>query len=261
MSDVLSIYVAKESGVHRLNPLTKLSMAGLLLVSGLSVPGIWTNYALFALTVLPLAIWGRVLAELIGKTWKVVLPFAISVFLIQGFLWPGGTPVLYIGPFSLKSEGLIFATTSTGRILMVVSSFIWFALTTRPDRLMTSLAQRGLPSTLAYIIVATIQIAPRFQARATTILEAQQARGLETGGKFSRRVRAIVPLVVPLILSSLVDVEERALAIEARAFNRPGKKTSLVEIPDASWEAAARWMLVLGMAGVVAASIWWRVKA
>jgi energy-coupling factor transport system permease protein len=261
MSEALSLYVAKDSKVHRLNPLTKLSMAGLLLVSGLSAPGIWTNYVLFALTVFPLAILGRILPELISKTWKVTLPFAISVFLIQGFLWPGGTPVLDIGPFSLKSEGLIFAVTSTGRILMVVSSFIWFALTTRPDRLMTSLAQHGLPATLAYIIVATIQIAPRFQARAATILDAQRARGLETEGSFRVRVRAVVPLVVPLILSSLVDVEERALAIEARAFNRPGKKSSLVEISEAPWEPAVRWMLVLGMVGVVAISIWWRVKA
>ena len=119
----------------------------------------------------------------------------------------------------------------------------------------------GFPANLAYVIVTTIQIAPRFQARAATILDAQRARGLETEGSFLVRVRAIVPLVVPLILSSLVDVEERALAIEARAFNRPGKKTSLVEIADAPWESAARWMLVLGMVGVVAASIWWRVKA
>jgi energy-coupling factor transporter transmembrane protein EcfT len=74
-------------------------------------------------------------------------------------------------------------------------------------------------------------------------------------------VRAVVPLVVPLILSSLVDVEERALAIEARAFNRPGKKTSLVKIEDASWEPAVRWILVLGMIIVAAASIWWRMKA
>jgi energy-coupling factor transport system permease protein len=259
MSEALSLYAPRESAVHNLHPLTKLALAGFLLATGLSAPGVWTNYILFALLVLPLAAWGRVLPELLSKSWKIVLPFAISVFLIQGFLWPGGTPVVEIGPFSLKSEGLTFAVASTGRILMVMSSFLWFALTTRPDRLMTALAQRGLPSILAYIIVATIQIAPRFQARARTILEAQQARGLETGGSFSRRAKALLPLVIPLILSSLVDVEERALAIESRAFSHHGPKTSLVAIGESGWERPLRWILVAGMAAVVAAGIWWRV--
>jgi energy-coupling factor transporter transmembrane protein EcfT len=54
-----------------------------------------------------------------------------------------------------------------------------------------------------------------------------------------------------LILSSLVDVEERALAIEARAFNRPGPKTSLIEIEEAPWEMAARWIILIAMIGVV----------
>jgi energy-coupling factor transport system permease protein len=123
---------------------------------------------------------------------------------------------------------------------------------------MISLAQRGLPSSLAYIIVATIQIVPRFQARAATILDAQRARGLETGGRFTQRIRAILPLVVPLILSSLVDVEERALAIEARAFNRPGPKTSLVEITEAAWEPALRWVILIAIAGMIVVRIWFR---
>jgi energy-coupling factor transport system permease protein len=202
-----------------------------------------------------------VLKQLLAISWKIVLPFAISVFLIQGFLWPQGTPVFSIGPISLKAEGLAFAVVSTGRIFLIISSFLWFSLTTRPDHLMNSLSGIGFPANLAYVIVTTIQIAPRFQQRAATILDAQRARGLETEGGIATRARAIVPLVIPLVLSSLIDVEERALAIEARAFNRAGTKTSLVDIPEARWESAARRAIVVGMVAVAAASIWWRVKA
>jgi energy-coupling factor transport system permease protein len=253
VSEAISLFAPRASGVHRLNPLTKLALAGFLLVAGLALPGMWGTYALFALVLIPLAAWGRVLRELLRMAFRVVLPFAVSVFLIQGFLWPGGAPVLWIGPLALKREGLIFATAAAGRILIVVSSFLWFALTTRPDMLMSALAQRGFPANLAYIIVATIQIVPRFQARAATILDAQRARGLETGGRFYQRARAVLPLVVPLILSSLVDVEERALAIEARAFNRPGPKTSLIQIGEARWEPVARWGLLLAMVAVLGA--------
>lgn len=253
MSEAFSLFAPRASGVHRLNPLTKLALAGFFLVAGLAAPGLWGTYLLFALFLLPLAFLAQVPWELLRMAFRVVLPFAISVFLIQGFLWPGGTPLVGFGPISLKQEGLSFATAATGRILMVVSSFVWFALTTRPDTLMGALAQRGFPASLSYIIVATIQIVPRFQARAATILDAQRARGLETGGRFVQRFRAVVPLVVPLILSSLVDVEERALAIEARAFNRPGPKTSLFEIGEARWEPAVRWVLLAAAIGLVVA--------
>jgi energy-coupling factor transport system permease protein len=259
LSQELSIYVARASGAHRLHPTTKLTLAGLLLISGLVLPGSWPTYILFLGILSPLALWGQVLRELYRTTLRVGLPFATSVFLIQGFLWPGGTPIFSLGPFSLKEEGLAFAAASTGRILLVVGSFIWFALTTRPDTLMIALVQRGFPANLAYIIVATIQIVPRFQARATAILDAQHARGLETEGGFRVRVKAVVPLVVPLILSSLVDVEERALAIEARGFSHPGVKTSLEEIYEAPWERFLRWSAILAAGAAIGFRVWWQI--
>ena len=259
MAESFSLFRARESPIHRLHPLTKLTLASFLLVSGLAVPFIWYPYALLLLALFPLAALARVLPDLLRIVWRVVLPFAISVTLIQGFLWPGGTPILDFGFASLKLEGAIFAVASIGRILIVVSSFLWFTLTTRPDLLMTALYQRGLPASLSYIITATIQIIPRFQARANTILDAQRARGLETSGSIIRRARGIVPLVVPLILGSLVDVEERALAIEARGFTHPGRKTSLIEIHDPGWERKARLVILVILALVLLLSIWLRV--
>lgn len=251
MAEVFGLYVPRASFVHQFHPVTKLTIAGFFLLAGLALPGIWSSYLLVLCGLLPLALLSRLFLALASRTWRIVLPFIVSVFLIQGILWSGGTPLFGFGPISFKQEGLQFATASTGRILIVVSSFIWFSLTTRPDLLMSALAQRGLPPSLSYLIVSSIQIVPRFQARAATILDAQRARGLEVTGSILRRARAVFPLVVPLILSSLIDVEERALAIEVRAFNYPGVKTSYVEIHQAPWEPALQWLLILGMAGSV----------
>ncbi len=63
---------------------------------------------------------------------------------------------------------------------------------------------------------------------------------------------ALAPVVAPLILGSLMDLEERAIALEARAFTRRGPKTSLAEIHDAGWERALRWSLLVLMAVLVA---------
>ena len=78
MSEALSLYVPRASGVHRLNPLTKLALAGFLLVAGLAAPGLWGTYLLFALGVLPLALLAQVSRELLRMSFRVVLPFAAS---------------------------------------------------------------------------------------------------------------------------------------------------------------------------------------
>lgn len=247
-----SLFHERASGLHRLHPLTVLALVTPCLVAGLALPGIWAPYLVFLVAVVPLAAWGRVLPDLLGAAWKVVLPFAISVFLIQGFFWTGGTPVLYVGPLSLKSEGLLFAAQSTGRILVVVSSFLLLSLAVRPDRLMIALQQRGVPSNLTYLILATIQIVPRFQAKAQTVTDAQRARGLEAEGGLGPRVRALAPLIVPLVLGSIVDVEERAMALEARGFSRPGPKTSLLQLQDTQAQQwARRLMWALALAAIV----------
>ncbi len=262
MTNAFSLYAARQSGLHRLNPLTTLALVGFCIVAGLALPGPWGPYAVFLLVLLPLAAWGRVLPDLLRGALKIALPFAISVFLIQGLFWTGGTPVVGLGPLSLKREGLLFALQSTGRILAIIGSFLLLALTTRPDALMRTLDQHGLPKALTYVVLATIQIAPRFQAKANTILDAQRSRGLETEGSVRQRIRALLPLVIPLVLGSLIDIEERAMSLEARAFSRTGEKTSLLVLPDSAAQRLARALLLLGMiaavAGALAVRVWWR---
>ena len=85
------------------------------------------------------------------------------------------------------------------------------------------------------------------QARAGSILEAQQARGLSLEGSFVRRIRALVPLIGPVLLGSLVDVRERTFALEARGFGaRPGR-TAYRVVADPPVD---RWLAALLLAGV-----------
>jgi energy-coupling factor transport system permease protein len=245
VTDAISLFLPRESAIHRLHPLTKLALAGCGLVGGLALPGVWAGYLVFVAFLLPLAVWARIARQYLRTTLRAVLPFAVSLFLIQGFLWPGGTPILHIGPISLKAEGVLFAVRSTGRILAVGGSFLLLTFTTRPDWLMQALSERGTPKTLAYMILTTIQIVPRFRAKANTILDAQRSRGLETETTFWRRLRTLVPLIQPLVLGSIVDVEERAIALETRAFGRRCEKSYLVELTDSRLQAAVRWLLLL----------------
>jgi energy-coupling factor transport system permease protein len=83
--------------------------------------------------------------------------------------------------------------------------------------------------------------------RANTITAAQRGRGLDTEGSVLRRVRGIVPIVGPTILGSISEVEERTMALEARAFGRPGHRTLLWAPPDTGRQRLVRWALLLAL--------------
>src|SRR5512143_717855 len=97
-----SLYVARDSGLHRLHPLTKSLYVVFLLVAGFSLPGRWVSYLLVLLAILPLAAWGKVLRRHLRAVWRVTWPFALSIFLIQGFFWGTGDTYFTLGPLALR---------------------------------------------------------------------------------------------------------------------------------------------------------------
>lgn len=120
---------------------------------------------------------------------------------------------------------------------------------------MLALIEKGVPHSISYVVLTALQVVPRFQAKANTILDAQRSRGLETEGNLLVRFRALLPLIQPLLLGSIVDIEERAIALEVRAFGRSGPKTSLLVLHDTALQRVVRVLLILASLAVVA----WRV--
>lgn len=255
MSGTFGLYVVRQTKVHRLNPLTKLVYVLTCLLVGWLLPGVWSPYFVLLIGIVPVAIIAQVLPAVIKNTITAAIPFAISLLIVQGLFWTGGTVVQQIGPFSLKAEGIWFAIRGAGRIILAVSGFLLLNYTTRSDELMLALNQKGLPNSISYIVLSTFQVIPRFQHKANTILDAQRSRGLETEGSFLVRARALLPVVFPLLLSSIVDIEERAIALEVRAFGREGPKTSLLVLHDTTWQRVARWLLILASLAVIG----WRI--
>ncbi|MEX1071193.1 MAG: energy-coupling factor transporter transmembrane component T [Anaerolineales bacterium] len=251
-----SLYIEGKVGLHRWHPLTKLTLSGYFLVGAATLPNIEILLLAFVILLLPLAAWSGVLRPFIKSCFTVVMPFVISLAVIQGFFTPGETELFHLGRFVFTLEGLLSGETVAARILLALGGALLLMLSTRPDHLMLALTQRGLPNSLAYIVLTSLQIFPRFQDRARVILEAQQSRGLETQVSFFRRARLLVPLTGPLILSSILDVEERAMALEARAFSRPGPRTSLIVLRDSFSQRVLRILLFLAIVALFVQRIW-----
>ncbi len=240
-----TFFLERTSGLHALHPLTKLALALALVVTAFTVRWLFISIALFVLLILPLAVWGKIWREVLHTTFTILLPLSVSVALVQGFFFPGAQTVLWqIGPFALKQEGLEFAFVIATRLLVIAGAGLLVVYTTHPADLAIALVQAGAPYALAYIAVSAIQLLPEMQARAQSILNAQQARGLETQGSIGVRIRAFVPLIAPLVYGALENVQERALALDARAFRSSRVKTSWRELHDSPFQRMARLLLV-----------------
>lgn len=244
MAEQYSLYHGGSTFLYRLNPVTKLVLSVCLILLSFLAMGYWTPWFLLGLSLI-LTTLNQLLKPFLQILIKFILPLSFFLFIIHGFFSPlGHTVISQIGPFTLKLEGLEFALLMMGRILSALGASLLLVFTTLPSSLMLALSQNGVPYVLTYIIGATLQIIPQMKARTTAIISAQQSRGLETDGSFFIRVKALLPLIIPLVLSSLVDVEERAIALEARAFRTECIKTSLIDLSDPLSERIFRWALV-----------------
>ena len=251
-----SFFLDRASGWHDLHPRTKLAVMLAVIVTAFSVRWMFISVALFVLVILPLAVWGKIGREVLRTTFTVVLPLAISLVLVQGFFYPGAQDVIFqIGPFALKREGLEFAFITGTRLIVIAGAGLLVVYATHPADLALALVQAGAPFSLAYIAVAAIQLLPEMQGRAQSIQNAQQARGFETQGNLLVRVRAFLPLIAPLVYGALENVQERALALDARAFRAPRAKTSWRELRDSKWQRLVRWLLLIGSVLLIAVSL------
>ena len=216
-----------------------------MIVTAFCVRWNFISVALFVCVLVPLAVWAKIWREVLRTTFTVILPLAVSLALVQGFFYPGAQDVLFqVGPFALKREGLEFAFVTGARLMLIASAGLLVVYATHPADLALALVQAGAPYPLAYIIVTAIQLLPEMQARADGILNAQQARGLETTGSLRVRVSAFLPLIAPLVYGALENVQERALALDARAFRAPRPKTSWRELRDSQRQRVLRIFLL-----------------
>jgi energy-coupling factor transport system permease protein len=245
MHERLSFFVKRDSPIHRLNPMTKLVLAlSLVLIAFLS-PWYWTPSAIFLVAIVPLSIIAYVGREYWNFFLKIILPTILILFIMQAVFLPGESRILFEAfGLEITELSLQLAVRNATRIVVMISSFTILLLTTHPSELMSDLTRRGLPGQFAYVVISSLQIIPQMQAKAQTIISAQRSRGLDTQSSFMRRVGGIFPLVGPLVFGSLVEVEERAIAIEARGFTSTRAKTSLHDIPDTSMDKGIRWMLI-----------------
>jgi len=252
----ISLYVDRKSFIHDIDPITKLLYILIALLIPIILPSFTISFFCLGISILLLCV-----AKVIRKTvpvYSFVFLVLITVVIIQGLFKPENETVLFqIGPVAMYKEGLLYALTITLRVTNIVSSFLILVLTTKPSDLVETLVRKGMSPRIGYVIVSVFQIIPEMMSSMGTIMDAQRARGMETEGNLFVRVKAFVPLLGPVILGSLINTKERAMALEVRGFNSRTQKTYLYEEKTYTHSRLIQSAMLFLIMGAVA----WRIFA
>lgn len=249
----ISLFVDKDTYLTRLHPFAKM----LYIVAAISVPlitGTLWMFGVFIAVSLGLLISGKIIKKVFPL---IAFSFTIiTVFLIHGLFNRENQNVLAaLGPLKFYKEGLLYASRIGLNILNMLLAFAMFVLTTKPATLVDDLEQAGFSPRFGYMISSVFQIIPQMMGTMNTIMDAQRSRGMETEGSLFVRAKAFIPLISPVVSSSLINTRERAIALEVRGFDSKTKKTFL---SDHKLKGRDRAFMVL-MVLLIAGSIVWRV--
>lgn len=252
--NALTLYVDKDSLIHRMDPLTKLLYVFVSIAVTYILP---FHVFVFSVTAISLAmlIIGRVFLKILPII-AVSIVLIISIIIVQGIFHPDNVTVLFsVWGITFYKEGLSYALLLTLRVINMLSAFGVLILTTMPDEMIERLIRKGMSPKVGYIFLSVLQIIPQMQATMGKITDAQRSRGMETEGNLLVRIRAFFPLISPVILNSLNDTRERAIALEIRGFSTKGSKTFLHITKHYRYQRIIQY----GLIAVFIGSIIWRI--
>lgn len=222
----ISLYVDNGTYLTKVHPFTKL----LYIAAAISVPllsGYVWMFAVFIAVSFCILLSGR----LVRKTLPLIafsFTILITVFLIHGLFNQNNEQVLIAaGRVKFYREGLAYAGRIGLNILNMLLSFAILVLSTRPADLVEELERAGFSKRFSYIISSVFQIIPQMMGTMHTITDAQRSRGMETEGSLKTRAKAFLPLISPVVMSSLINTRERAIALEVRGFGAKTPKTHI----------------------------------
>lgn len=223
---IIGQYVPAESVIHRLDPRAKL-LSVIIFVVIIFLANQWISYGLLGLFILTAVLLSRVPVTFIYRGMKPIFFIVIITFILHLFLTKDGDVVLEWGFFSIYEGGLVQGAYISLRLLYLIIFTSLLTLTTTPieitdglESLMHPLKRFGLPvHEFALMMSISLRFIPTLLEETEKIMKAQSARGVEfTSGPLRQRLKAIIPLLIPLFVSSFKRAEDLAFAMEARGY-------------------------------------------
>ena len=241
ISDItLGQFFPGESPLHKLDPRTKIILAILFIVAVFLVNNP-AGFLLLALFVTFLIAISRISFTVVLKGIKPIIFVLIFTSLINLFMTVGeGDPLFKFWIIKIYKEGIIRAVFMSVRvILLIVGTSMFLTYTTSPialtdgiESLLKPLKYIGVPVHLfAMMMTIALRFIPTLVEETEKIMNAQKSRGADfTSGGLIKRAKALVPILIPLFVSSFKRAEELATAMECRCYRGDVNRTKYIEL-------------------------------
>lgn len=254
-------YIPGDSAVHRLEPRAKMGLVAAFMAMLFMVEGFGGLAVATVLVAAAVYISGAP-PRLVLRGVRAISVLLVFTLLAHSLRWnPATVTLLRVGPVGIDPAGLVQGLFFAARIVLLVVGTSLLTLTTSPvrladglERLMRPLEALRFPAgEVAMMLTVALRFIPTTAEEAEKIVVAQVARGarFDSGGLLAR-VRAYVPVLVPLFVNLFRRADELAVAMEARCYRGGRGRTRLVEsvLTPHDWG-----VLLVGAAGMICVGV------
>lgn len=253
-------YYPVSSFVHRVDPRLKIIfliayIVAIFLIPGGDVSGFY-GLGACALVLVLIVIFSKVpilkvLRAVRGVAFLILFTAVLNVFFYRG----EGEPYFQWSVFAVYREGLLFSAFLVIRLILLVTLSSMLTYTTTPvaltdglESLLTPLKWIRFPvHALALIMSLALRMIPILSEELDRIKSAQMARGadFESGGPI-KRVKAIIPILIPLLISAFRRADELGEAMEARCYMGDKKRTKYKKL-HFTWRDLIAFLVIAGL--------------
>jgi energy-coupling factor transport system permease protein len=247
---IIGRYVPADSLIHRLDPRSKLIIIFLFVCIIFLANNFFTYILIGIYTFLMLGL-SRIPVRFLYAGLKPVLWLVLFTLLLQVFFTKEGSLLYELGPIKIYEEGVRQGIFISMRFFFLILMTSLLTLTTTPieitdglETLLHPLKKVRFPvHEMALMMSISLRFIPTLMQETDKIMKAQIARGVEfSSGPIKERIKAVIPLLIPLFVSSFKRAEELAIAMEARGYRGGEGRTKYRLL---SWKPADSLQLLI----------------
>lgn len=259
-------YFPGNSLLHRLDPRMKLGLT-LLFMIAIFLPKNWVGLGLAAAFLAFIVLLSRLPVKLIWRSVKPILFLVAFTSVLNMFYVTGGTELIHWGFIRVTTQGVITAVFISARIVCLIIGSSLLTYTTTPTALTDAIEALLSPlkilrvnaHELAMMMTIALRFIPTLMEETHKIMAAQKARGADMeSGSLMQRVRALVPVIIPLFVSSFRRAYDLAMAMECRCYQGGEGRTRMKQLRTAprDWMAFGVFLLLIG--GMILSNVLFR---
>ena len=258
-------YYDAPSQVHKCDPRVKIVlMLAFIVLIFVSQNAFSLGFS--ALSVCFILLISRVPLKLYLRNIKAIWMVLVVTGIINLFYSNSGKVLISFWKIEITSGGVYRALFMATRIVLLILISSVLTYTTTPNKLtdgieslLSPLKYIGLKNavhTFAMMMTIALRFIPTLIEEAEKIMNEQKARGADLeNGKLVERVKALIPILIPLLISSVRRAYELAEAMECRCYNGGEGKTRMKQLTLCVTDVFAFVLIVIYIAGVITLNI------